>query len=196
MVSIHELFSFLFLLSSATMESIGSVPSLTGYEIAYRWRPPPPRVCQRRASNSHGSSRNGCSLFRKHHRDRFSCVTLFPHPLLVQWTCTIQTVFCFVFVCISLMAHEPQCTRLPVPSTATLPSCLWPLRIFPSLPGSRLTNFYRDVSSTHLQLVNRWLSSTYSCFHASCYGRQNRNPLTRIKTHDFRAINRCVQTTY
>ena len=36
-----------------------------------------------------------------------------------------------------------------------IPSCLWSLRIFPSLPGSRLTVFYRDVSSAILQLVNQ-----------------------------------------
>ena len=32
---------------------------------------------------------------------------------------------------------------------STLPSyqCLWPLRIFPSLPSSRLTNFHGDASS-------------------------------------------------
>ena len=29
----------------------------------------------------------------------------------------------------------------------TLPSFLWLLRIFPSLPGSRLTNLYHDASS-------------------------------------------------
>ena len=34
---------------------------------------------------------------------------------------------------------------------------LWSLRIFPSLPGSRLTFFYRDASSALLQLVNQWL---------------------------------------
>ena len=39
----------------------------------------------------------------------------------------------------------------------TLSSCLWSLRIFPSLPGSRLTIFYRDASSALLQLVNQWL---------------------------------------
>ena len=32
-------------------------------------------------------------------------------------------------------------------NSATLPFCVWPLRIFPSLPGSRFSNFYRDVSS-------------------------------------------------
>ena len=32
------------------------------------------------------------------------------------------------------------------------------LRIFPSLPGSRLTIFYRDASSALLQLVKQWLT--------------------------------------
>ena len=41
--------------------------------------------------------------------------------------------------------------------TSALPSCPWSLRIFPSLPGSRLTNFYRDASSALLQLVTQWL---------------------------------------
>ena len=42
--------------------------------------------------------------------------------------------------------------------TSSLPSCLWSHRIFPSLPGSRLTIFYRDASSSLLQLVNQWLN--------------------------------------
>ena len=42
--------------------------------------------------------------------------------------------------------------------TSSLPSCLWSQRIFPSLPGSRLTIFYRDASSALLQLVNQWLN--------------------------------------
>ena len=44
--------------------------------------------------------------------------------------------------------------------TSLLPSCLWSQRIFPSLPGSRLTIFYRDASSAllDLQLVNQWLN--------------------------------------
>ena len=33
-------------------------------------------------------------------------------------------------------------------------TCLWSLRIVPSLPGSRFTVFYRDASSALLQLVN------------------------------------------
>ena len=50
--------------------------------------------------------------------------------------------------------------------TSSLPSCLWSLRIFPSLPRSRLTIFYRDVSSALLQLVNQWLNFIYSRSHA------------------------------
>ena len=65
---------------------------------------------------------------------------------------------------------------------STLPSCLWSLRIFPSLLGSRLTNLHRDASSALLQLVNQWLNFTYSRTHAFRYGRQNKNPAsTRIE---------------
>ena len=39
-------------------------------------------------------------------------------------------------------------------TSSLLPSCLWSQRIFLSLPGSRLTIFYRDASSALLQLVN------------------------------------------
>ena len=42
--------------------------------------------------------------------------------------------------------------------TLSLPSSLWSLRIFPSLPG--ITIFYRDASSAILQLVNQWLNFT------------------------------------
>ena len=45
--------------------------------------------------------------------------------------------------------------------TSSLPSSLWSLRIFPSLPGSRLTIFYRDASSAILQLVNQRLNCKY-----------------------------------
>ena len=38
--------------------------------------------------------------------------------------------------------------------TSSLPSCMWSQRILPSLPGLRLTIFYRDASSALLQLVN------------------------------------------
>ena len=66
--------------------------------------------------------------------------------------------------------------------TSSLPSCLWSLTIFPSLPGSRLTIFYRDASSALLQLVNQWLNFPYSRSDAFRYGRKNTNPaLVRIE---------------
>ena len=58
--------------------------------------------------------------------------------------------------------------------TSTLPTYLWSLslRIFPSVPGSRLTIFfYRDASSALLQLGNQWLNFTYSRSHAFRDGR-------------------------
>ena len=76
--------------------------------------------------------------------------------------------------------------------TSSLPSCLWSLKIFPSLPGSRLTIFYRDASSALLQLVNQWLNFTYSRSHAFRYERKNTNPtLVRIELTDFRT-SRCA----
>ena len=67
--------------------------------------------------------------------------------------------------------------------TSSLPSCLWSLRIFPSLPGSRLSIFYRGASSALLQLVNQRLIFTYySRSHAFRYERKNTNPtLLRIE---------------
>ena len=66
--------------------------------------------------------------------------------------------------------------------TSSLPSRLWSLRIFPSLPGLRLKIFYRDASSALLQLVNQWLNVTYSRSHAFRYERKNTNPtLVRIE---------------
>ena len=42
--------------------------------------------------------------------------------------------------------------------------------------------FYRDASSTLLQLVNQWLNFTYSRSHAFRYERKNTNPtLVRIE---------------
>ena len=67
---------------------------------------------------------------------------------------------------------------------STLRSCLWSLRIFPSLPDSHLlTTFYRDASSALLQLVNQWLNFPYSSStRAFRYRRQNKiSALTRIE---------------
>ncbi|CAM9107909.1 unnamed protein product, partial [Ascophyllum nodosum] len=46
--------------------AIGSVPSLSGHAIAYRWRSLP-RVRRYSVISSQGSSSNGCCLFRHHH---------------------------------------------------------------------------------------------------------------------------------
>ena len=62
-----------------------------------------------------------------------------------------KTVFFCLFVCISLTADGPQRARLPIPPTATLLSCLWSLKIFPSLPASRLFQLFQLF-----QLINRW----------------------------------------
>ena len=58
------------------------------------------------------------------------------------WSVTPPTILFFcLFLSISLTADGPQRARSPIPLTATLPSCLWTRRMFPSLPGSRLMNF-------------------------------------------------------
>ena len=61
--------------------------------------------------------------------------------------------YLFIF-CLSLTAEWPQGARLPIPPTATLPPCLWILRIFPSLPGSRLQFFIA------MQVQHSYTSST------------------------------------
>ena len=75
--------------------------------------------------------------------------------------------------------------------TSSLPSCLWSQRIFPSLPGSRLTLFYRDASSALLQLVNQWLNFTYSRSHAFRTKERTQILLGKNRTHDFRT-SRCA----
>ena len=68
--------------------------------------------------------------------------------------------------------------------TSSLPSCLWSQRIFPYVPGSRLTFFYRYASSAFLQLVNRWLHFTYSRSHVFRY--EHKFYLGKTRAHDFR----------
>ena len=79
--------------------------------------------------------------------------------------------------------------------TSSLPSCLWSQKIFPSLPGSRLTIFYRDASSALLQLVNQWLNFTYSRSHAFRYERKNTNP-TLVRIELTTSVQADVQLTY
>ena len=67
---------------------------------------------------------------------------------------------CCLYLTYGLWASTCYCInsiRLPIPPTATLPSCLWSLRIFPCLPDSRLPGaiFYRHVRSALLHLVKQ-----------------------------------------
>ena len=72
--------------------------------------------------------------------------------------------------------------------TSSLPSCLWSLRIFPSLPGSRLPFFLSRCKFNTLIMVEFYLL-TFPRFplkkeHKSYFGK---NP-----THDFLATSRCA----
>ena len=61
--------------------AIGSVPSLSGHAIAYRWRSLP-RVRGYRAFSSQGSSNNGC-CFCITMDELISALLFSPHPLRV-----------------------------------------------------------------------------------------------------------------
>ena len=76
--------------------------------------------------------------------------------------------------------------------TSSLPSCLWPLRIFPSLPGSRLAIFYRDESSPLLQLVNQWLNFYLLTFpRFPLRKKEHKSYFGKNRTHDLRT-SRCA----
>ena len=75
---------------------------------------------------------------------------------------------------------------------STIPSCLWSRRIVPSLPGLRLTNFYRDASSALLQVVNQWFEFyllTFSRFPLR--KKEHKSDFGKNRTHDFRT-SRCA----
>ena len=66
--------------------------------------------------------------------------------------------------------------------TALLLSCLWSLRIFPSLPSSRLTIFLSRCKFSTLATRQPMVESTYSRSHAFRCERKNTNPtLVRIE---------------
>ena len=99
--------------------------------------------------------------------DQFVCVPPSPHPELVQRTCAIQTrleiMKAFYPVTLNRIAvrapwysisscyfnNTSYVLRISIAQnclsahrwTSSLPSCLWSQRIFPSLPGPRLTIF-------------------------------------------------------
>ena len=110
-----------------------------------------------------------------------------PLDALLMQHCTVVFAADFFF----LSFFDLTYSRL----TSSLPSCLWSERIFPSLPGSRLTIFYRGASSALLQLVNQWLSFTYSRSHAFRYERKNTNP-TLVRIELTTSVLAGVQVTY
>ena len=69
--------------------------------------------------------------------------------------------------------------------SSPVPSCLWSLRMFPSLPGSRLTNFYRDASSALIELY----LLPFSRFPLR--KKQYKSCFDKNRTHDFRT-SRCA----
>ena len=84
----------------------------------------------------------------------------------VNWAGSYCDVFFHFFFFISLIADGPHHYH---------PACGH--KGFSHLsPVHALQLFYRDASSTLLQLVNQWLNFTYSRSHAFRYERNNTNP--------------------
>ena len=76
--------------------------------------------------------------------------------------------------------------------TSSLPSCLWSLRIFPSLPGSRLTFFLSrckfSTLTTRLPMVEFYLL-TFPLFPLR--KKEHKPYFGKNRTHDFRT-SRCA----
>ena len=100
---------------------------------------------------------------------------------------TISQPYCSFFLFFIFLFHLTYSRR-----TSSLPSCLWSQRIFPSLPGSRLTIFLSrckfSTLTTHQPMVE-FYSLTFPRFplrkkeHKSYFGKN--------RTHDFRT-SRCA----
>ena len=80
--------------------TIGSVPSLSGHAIAYRWRSLP-RVRWHRASSPQGSSSNGCCPCITMDQ-MLLCSSLFPHPLLI-YSENVQIIGCTKYTSIKIL---------------------------------------------------------------------------------------------
>ena len=85
--------------------------------------------------------------------------------MILQLNCKLGRCihFLFCFVCISLiMADGSQRARLPIPPTATLPSCLWSRKIFSSLPDSCLRTFIAmQIQNSHNSSTIGWILLTH-----------------------------------
>ena len=76
--------------------------------------------------------------------------------------------------------------------TSSLPSCLWSQRIFPSLPGSRLTFVYRNASSALLQLVKPMVELYLLTFpRFPLRKKEHKSYFGKNRTHYFRT-SRCA----
>ena len=84
--------------------TIGSVPSLSGHAIAYRWRSLP-RVRWHRVSSPQGSSSNGCCLCITMDDQMLLCSSLFPNPLLVysEYVQIIRRISKYYYCCIAVL---------------------------------------------------------------------------------------------
>ena len=80
--------------------TIGSVPSLSGHAVAYRWRSLP-RVRWHRASSPQGSSSNGCCPCITMDQ-MLLCSSLFPHPLLI-YSENVQIIGCTKYTSIKIL---------------------------------------------------------------------------------------------
>ena len=76
--------------------------------------------------------------------------------------------------------------------TSSLPSCLWSLRIFPSLPGSRLTNFERDCKLSTLTTRQPMVEIHLLTFpRFPLRKKEHKSYIGKNQTHDFRT-SRCA----
>ena len=90
----------------------------------------------------------------------------------------LSSIFIFLFFYLT-------CSRW----TSSLPSCLWPLRIFPSLPGSRLTVFLCKFSNlTTRQPMVECYVPTFPRFPLR---KKEHKFYFENRTHDFRT-SRCL----
>ena len=87
---------------------------------------------------------------------RFRCVQIFfkQQPLRSRYHALYTHAHTHIYIYFNLTYSR---------RTSSLPSCLWSLRIFPSLPGSRLTIFYRDASSARARSLRNLLVSGNEC---------------------------------
>ena len=84
--------------------AIGSIPSLSGHAIAYRWRSLP-RVRWHRVSSPQGSSSNGCCLCITMDDQMLLCFSLFPNPLLMynEYVQIIGSISKYYYCCIAVL---------------------------------------------------------------------------------------------